>query len=334
MRLLASLPAVLLLALFLPPVQAENRRYLVYEDFTEFLTAAIPPDWAVEDANGDGVTWEAVEWGGVRGGPAVRYLSNPGGAADDWLASPPLELEPDVDYRVTFHARVTDPTLPHTLHVLVGTAIGGGETVLNLPAIMNTDPEMQEATFTVDAPGTYYVQFRVTTPADFFALYLSRIIVSEPEENLELILELDADFYEPGEPAVFGEGGEIRCMMLVRNNGTQTVTLNSSLAAGHESDPDAVQAYRVTGPDSEPVPSRGRITLVPPLDEDFEEVPPGEAVFAFDDLAESFFDLSAPGVYTVRAVYRNVHLPETGTAWRGKLVSEPVSFTIEEEPAP
>lgn len=328
-RTLAVVVGLFALAFFALPLRAENRQFLLYEDFTDFLTAAIPADWAVEDANTDGFTWEAVDWGGVRGAPAARYLSNPGEAANDWLIAPPLPLESGVDYTVSFHARVTDSTQPHALQVVVGTSPTEGDLVLDLPAISDTNATLHEATFTVDATGDYHVQFHVVTPEDRLALYINRIVVSEPEEDLEVALQLDADMYEADDPNVFAAGDEIPLLVFVRNDGADPVILNGRFDVADENDISAVLGYRIIGPDSEQVAFEGRIAKPFRQPADFEETAPGEFVFKFDNLNAGFFDFSAPGDYTVQAVYTNIHLPETGTAWRGVLVSEPSTFTIE-----
>ncbi len=328
-RTLAVVLGLCVFAFLSSSLRAENRQFLLYEDFTDFLTAAIPPDWAVEDANADGYTWEAVEWGGVRGGPAARYFSNPDAAADDWLIPPALPLESGVDYTVDLHARVTDSDKPHLLQIVVGTSPGTGDTVLDLPPIASTTPTRYTDNLSGVVPGEYYVQFRTVTPADRLALYLSRIIVSEPEENLEVVLQLDADVYEPDDPNVFAAGDEIPLLVFVRNNGPDPVTLNGRLDVADENDISAVLAYRITGPDGSLVPFEGRIAAPLRRPRDFKETPSGEFVFKFDNLNAGFFDLSAPGDYSVQAVYTNIHQPETGTAWRGVLVSEPSTFTIE-----
>ncbi len=311
------------------PLRGENRQFLVYEDFTDFLTAVIPPDWTVEDANADGFTWEAVEWGGARGGPSARYLAGPDAPADDWLILPLLPLEPGVEYKVEFHVRVTDPNLPHSLDVVVGTSAATGETAASFPSISNSDPERYEATFTVLDADDYHVQFHTTSPAGSLGLFLSRVIVSEPEEDLTAVLQLDANVYHPDEPNVFDGDEEIRLLVFVQNDGADPVTLNGRLAVGPEDAPDTVLAYRIVGPDGTMIPFEARVATAAPLPDDFRDTEPGAFAFKFDDLNNGVFDLSEPGDYTVQAVYRNVHLPETGTAWRGILVSEPSTFTVE-----
>lgn len=79
------------------PVWGQQGGFLLYKDFdTPLAEATLPPGWSILDADGDGITWEVVDWGGTRGGPAARCLTNPSpnGTADDWLVSTPLPLVP------------------------------------------------------------------------------------------------------------------------------------------------------------------------------------------------------------------------------------------------
>lgn len=310
-------------------VQAESIRYLLYEDFADHLTAALPDEWVIIDANEDFNTWNPVEWGGVRGGPAVRYLSDSTEAADDWLITPALNLEPGVNYTVSFCARVTDESRPHSLSVSVGSTPGEGAEIVLFSDIAVTTPQAFEASFSVDSADAHHIQFRCVSPADSLALYLSRIIVSQPENDLEATLQLDATPSDPNASTVFNVGEEIRSFLFVRNTGPTALTLNSRMNINDVQNPDSTTAFQIIGPAGEIIPFQGLIREALPFPADFREIENGQIIHKFLDLNEGFYDLSTPGEYSVQAIYKNIHRPPDGEAWRGMLISNPVTFSVE-----
>lgn len=312
------------------PLRAQPVRFLVYEDFdTPLASATLPDGWAILDENSDGVTWSVVDWGGTRGGPAVRYLSN-GAAevADDWLVTPAVELHPDTPYGLRFHTRVTSPDQPHDLHVYTGEIPGTGTLLLELPGLSGTLPEEHQVDFDVPSSGDYHLQFRCVSGPANHALYLDRVVLEVPETRLEIGFQLDADHSGAGNP-VFGPEDPIEGLVFVRNVGNETIVLNQRMTIRDANDPDGVLSFEIIDPGGSTVPFEARIREALPTEEDIVEVEPDGIIYKYFDLNIGIYDLSAEGEYTARATYLNTHAPEgLPTPWRGRLVSDAINFTI------
>ena len=80
--------------------------------------------WTVLDADGDGYFWghsqnyQSAQYSYMRYFPDERIA--PQGEADDWLISPPLTMEAEHHYRVSYRLRTQGPLFPVTYDVTVG----------------------------------------------------------------------------------------------------------------------------------------------------------------------------------------------------------------------
>ena len=99
----------------------ESNRILCGDAFTVpyeqlFSDPATLTDYfTVVDNDGDGNTWRQGYTTEVR----MDYFKR--GDADDWLISPPIQLEPGTKYRFTMNMKTFTPQYPETFEVLIGT---------------------------------------------------------------------------------------------------------------------------------------------------------------------------------------------------------------------
>ena len=323
-----SLAAGLWLALASLGAAAEGERWIFYENF-DSSSFTLPANWVVQNDNKDTQTWQMQLFGGARGGPAVRYLSHSINMADDWLFSPLLALAPQTSYTLHFKRRVTASTRPHQMRVWLAasqTAASAATEILALPDITDAAMKQSSATFQVAAAGSFSVGFHERSDPNRLALYLDDVILARPATDLRAYLQLDKVFYDHSN--TYASTESIRSLVYVKNVSNGPVKANGLLSLGHEGDPQVVLSFRVTGPDGQPVPFEMRYRLTLPDVDDFEVLAPGKAVRKYYDLSRGAFDFSAPGTYTVQAVYRNIHQLPDGSAWLGQLVSDPVELEI------
>ncbi len=308
----------------------QEGRYIYYDDCDSDFPPVLPAGWVTEDINGDG-TWIARPIGGGGGGGCLRIVSGPTLACNDWAFSPVISLDASLPYELTFTHRVTSDALIHSLDVYLSTSQSSPNVLQPavVPPMLVSNREQATTTMPFAAPttGDYSMGFHAFSDPNTLGLFIDRVIVSTPEPDLDINLQLDREFYDGTD--IYDPSEDIRCHVSVRNFGAQALWLNGATGVGQENDPDAVIAFRVTGPDGLPVEAHAKYELVVPEDADFVSLEQGQSVFKNFNLNGGHYDFSTPGVYTIQAVYQNTH-PATGMdVWLGKIVSNSVDLTIQ-----
>ncbi len=75
------------------------------------------------------------------------------------------------------------------------------------------------------------------------------------------------------------------------------------------------------------LPFTSRVNIGHPEDRHFAELGPGQQLEREYPLGRTY-PLTAPGRYTVQALYQNATDPSTGPAWKGELRSNSVAFEV------
>lgn len=304
---------------------AAGAGYLLYEE----LEAGLPVGWDVQDANGDGLTWQPFVTGGARGSASLRYVAGPGAPADDWIWSPVLQVVPGQQYTLRFRYRVTSANHAHSLevHSVMGTKPASpGEVIFSDPKITNQGTLEASVTFTAIGR-EHRIGFWCQSEADRHAIFIDRVIVQEDTGDLEaqafLIKQVQtgSDSYTSKEP--------MDILVTVANRSGRQIVANGRLTVGHEQNPQAVLAFRVIGPDGLERSFKARYKRTLATESDFDTLAPGDSIFKVYDLNGGAYDLSLPGAYTITAVYENVQSNAGGSAWLGELVADPIKLIVQ-----
>ena len=138
---------------------------------------------------------------------------------------------------------------------------------------------------------------------------------------IELTLVLDQTAYRaPARPRATIRITNAGAMPQVVN---KRFALNYGDAAGYECE---VKLF-IRNSAGDELPFTARVNIGDPTDRHFVELGPGQSLEREYDLARTY-DLTAPGRYTIQALYQNETDPSAGPAWKGELKSNIISFSI------
>jgi PKD repeat protein len=154
-------------------------------------------EWAVYNMNGDQTGGgNAITWGigeestfasnnipmtAHTGTRMAFYFYSASSAADDWLVTPCIDLEPGYDYTLTFWHRVALAAFPEKMKVEIGgtqNPTGMSTTLIDLGSVDNETYVQESVTFTVTSAGEYYIGFHCYSDADEYVLGLDDINLS------------------------------------------------------------------------------------------------------------------------------------------------------------
>ncbi|MCH8566708.1 MAG: DUF4397 domain-containing protein [Balneolales bacterium] len=201
------------------------------EQFDDVVTPAVPLSWRTVDANETGQTWRSTSFLSFVGENSVRVEQNSSTPKDDWLFSPPLELEPGNTYEVSFwytRAEFIAPVIEKMkVHLATGTS---PELVFDLPVFNDDQITSQEfirgsGTFTVEEGGRYFLGWHAYSDAAQRNLYLDDITVSiVPPDPIAVLSTSGLDFADLfiGEEQTLG--------FSVRNEGAEDLVVQLSVA--------------------------------------------------------------------------------------------------------
>lgn len=165
-----------------------------------FETQAAFSEFTVINANNDGRTWT---YGGTVG-QNVAYQWDSNNAADDWLITPALIMEPEVEYEIGIDAKASG--YPERLEVMVGaepTVEAMTTTIIPAVVVEGYDVAHHTGRFTVPASkldGKYYIGIHAISDADQFVLTIDNlsVVVAEPSAISEVNVERvqDNNYYD------------------------------------------------------------------------------------------------------------------------------------------
>lgn len=148
-----------------------------------FETQAAFSEFTVINANNDSRTWT---YGGTIAQNATYQWSTTS-AADDWLITPALIMEPEVEYEFGIDAKASG--YPERFEVMIGTeptVEAMTTTIIPATVVEGYDVSHLTGRFTVPASkadGKYYIGIHATSDADQFTLTIDNISVVEAEPS-------------------------------------------------------------------------------------------------------------------------------------------------------
>jgi hypothetical protein len=320
--------AGLALSLMTIPIHAGGYRYVFFEDFNDITAPTFPSSWATEDANIDGLTWHGRDVAGFQGSACARYLSSLIIPANDWIFTPQISLTGGVQYTLIFKTRVS-AGMSHAIDVFYGAAqnsVSMTFPIISLTGITNLDPQETIATFTPASTGSYSIGFRCTSFANMLGLFLDDVTVAIPENDLkvQLVMEKVANTGSN----IYSASEEKKCYIILQNNGTPDLLVNTLFSIGDANDPNSALAFIVKDPLSATVPYLARNRVGIPADSDFTTLSTGDCASKYFDLNNGGFDFSQIGTYTIEVEYENLYPATSGSQWEGKITSDPVIIQI------
>lgn len=139
---------------------------------------------------------------------------------------------------------------------------------------------------------------------------------------LEFMFELDKTVYQAAD--------ELRARFALKNTGAQSILVNKLLTLNHPFELDENRQVHVIihNGQGEHFGFAGRIRTRDIEDGDFGELTPGQSIERVYDI-KRYYLLTGPAKYTIQAVYQNSLDPGNGSAWKGKLTSDLLTFAIE-----
>lgn len=138
-----------------------------------FDTADGMNGFTVLDGDGDGYAWDYSDYWHAAWSRYNKYEQS-----DNWLITPPIRLDANSTYRLSFKACAFDDESPERFEVLVGkTPTKEGMTKVIVPATITNNTKFVTYTgeFTTDAEGVAYIGFHSISPANSYRLIIDDI---------------------------------------------------------------------------------------------------------------------------------------------------------------
>lgn len=319
----------LLLLAAMPCLAAHGSRSLLHETFETASPTAPPTGWLVSNPGGDAARWETRAVGGVPWGVhCARFRVGPVQPADDWLISSSVWLQTGVPCTVRYRIRASNPPGPLSLEILAGPAqspVGMVHVVTPLHPVGFTDYVEETGSFVPTASGAYFLGVHVVGPPGAGRLDLDDLDASVPETMLRLSLGMSRELDQL--PLVFGANDTLEACVAIENTGPGSPVINQRLAIGRW--PSTAELdFEIVGP-------TGRLPVLNLFEKlgalrssHFAALAPlqlsGKTVNLW-----SWYPIDSPGTYVVEARYRNYSDPAGLGAWKGELVSDPVTIIIQ-----
>lgn len=320
---------LLLILLASPCFAYHGERSLLFENFESVAPPTLPAGWVVLNPAGDVGAWEVRKFGGVPWGvQCIRYRGDPANPADDWFFTPAVNLSAGVPCSVSCMVRTSVTTTLMNLEVYAGTAATPASMVHVVKPIHVVDwTSYAEETgaFVPPAAGAYYIGWRVVGPPGTGRLDVDDVDVTVPETNLRLSLGMTRELDLV--PLVFSSDDTMEACAYVENVGAASPMLNTRFSVGRW--PSATELdFNITGP-------AGRLPIINMFakmgdlkSSHFTPLAPGQIAGKTLNLW-GWYQFDLPGVYTIEVHYRNYSDPGGLGAWKGELVADPVTITIE-----
>ena len=167
----------------------ESNRCLTMGSFTVPFTEGFDSAddyalWTIENSNG-GATWKYNNGSSEQ---AAEYEYDPDKLpADDWLISPPIRLEADKSYKISYDWRVMMKAYPESFEVKLGTSPESSAMTTLLGShlkVNNTGFQSADNAFTVPADGDYYVGIHCISDSYMYILRVDNISVVEIDNRV------------------------------------------------------------------------------------------------------------------------------------------------------
>lgn len=150
------------------------------EDFDGETVPEMPCGWLVNDANGDGITWETSSYSPLSASNAMRIKWNDSIPMNDWAFTPEFNFTGGQAYKLTFSYRAS--VFDEKLEVVLNSNSTPGSTVtmlLNEPDLLDTGYVTVTIPFMPASTGSYYIGFHAYSNAGSFHINIDDISVIE-----------------------------------------------------------------------------------------------------------------------------------------------------------
>lgn len=247
----------------------ESNRCLAAGSFTVpfiegFNTADDFALWTIEDLNG-GTTWK---YNNGQTEQCVEYEYEPNKLpADDWLISPPIRLEADKAYKLSYKWRVMMKSYPESFEVKLGTSSSAATMTTSLgrhDKVTNTAYQSADCAVSVDKDGDYYIGIHCYSDGYMYILRVDDIELVEIDNRVPAVIDdLEVIPYDNGVrsatvkftvPTLDNKGGELEAVTsaTISRNGKELAVLTDvepGKAVTYEDttvDADGVMSYSVS----------------------------------------------------------------------------------------
>ena len=235
----------------------------------DFEDADAGTGYTAIDLNGDGNTWDFINFGSTGG--RMRYNYAKYVDADDWVLTPPIHLMEGIAYEVKFLANSISPAFKERLAVACGQGEDPSAYEVLIPETVVSTPNLQNQTemtgeIKVKQTGDYHFAFHCTSPALQNALMIDNLSISAGQllitpdsvKNLQLTAAQDGDLIvtiDFDAPTVANDGTELQSLsriVITRGEQQDLVTTLTDVEPGKHYtvvDEDAVNGnvvYSVT----------------------------------------------------------------------------------------
>ncbi|MDP2173158.1 MAG: choice-of-anchor J domain-containing protein [Candidatus Cloacimonadaceae bacterium] len=159
--------------------------YPYVQNFDTVTPPGLPVGWSTINANADIYTWETFAGTAHSAPNCARIRYNTTVAMNDWLVAPPLQVNGEYFYRLSFFYRANSATYPEKLSVFWGTSPTAAAMTNQLFTNQNiTNITYVEAVGLIDPPqsGTIYIGFHGHSAMDMFYLHLDNVTITEVVE--------------------------------------------------------------------------------------------------------------------------------------------------------
>lgn len=132
------------------------------------------PLYTVIDSNGDGTTWNESYH-------AFSYFFSWSNAANDWLLTPPVNMKPGEEYKLTFDIRGGSSYDKEKYAVAVGQGVDptAFKELIGTTELTSSNYSTVEKTFTVDAAGVFRIGFHAESDSYKSGIYVTNIKIEK-----------------------------------------------------------------------------------------------------------------------------------------------------------
>ncbi len=165
------------------------------QNFDDVTAPALPLGWSAINANNDAYAWETYAGSADTAPNAARIRYSTTQAMNDWLLTPPLNLDAENTYLIRFSYRANSESFPEALSVYTGTAPTAAaltNQIFTNTNITNTAYQQAQIFFTPATSGTHYIGFHGHSPANMFYLYVDSFSIMESTDSMDPPTQLTA----------------------------------------------------------------------------------------------------------------------------------------------
>jgi hypothetical protein len=328
-----NLIIILFITGFCTNANAIGERFVLWESADNIAPPLIPVGWTVENANGDNYIFQTVEYGGLpESHQCFRYAGNPTSPADDWLFSPELKLDRGIQYTLSFRIKSSTNSISEKLNVWIGSQPSSSSMttmLIDKDNITNKTMKLVVLNISVQTSGSYYLGFHCYSLPNQKHLFLDDIKLAMPSTEFEISFAFTKQLLNrTSSPPTYNKTDTIDGYLFLTNVSNNSIVVNKSLNVGDSYEYGTGLTYIVTNPDGDTLYFALKAEPEPwSTVKSYTMVAPGNFIGRLEDL-QKLFTFTKSGTYKMTVIYRNYHQSQNNDSWLGKVISEPVTFTV------